>query len=211
MTARTTTQLVVDTTGFMSFSPDDVQSSGSNHLLPFFIALLFEFFQSLCVFRRSFISSNFLRHDLWVTTQFNISSTTGHICCNRDRTFTARLGHNVGFAFVMFSIQDFMFDAFFFKPRAQKFRFFNADSSHKYWLSTFDPCFHVLGNGFKFSSFSFINHIVVILTRNGTICWNHCHIKIIDFFKLYGFSICSSSHARKFFVHSEIILESDRR
>ena len=118
LTTGTTTQLVVDTARLMTLSTNYAQATCSKNLFGFTIGnglglsfgLLHLGRRRLLIFAKSF-KKHSLRHSFGVAAQQDVSTTTSHVRSNGNRTSSTRLSDDGGFAFVILSIQYFMFDA----------------------------------------------------------------------------------------------------
>ena len=118
LTTGTTTQLVVDTARLMTFGTNYAKATCSKNLFRFTIGnslglsfgLLHLGWRRLLIFTKSF-KKHSLRHGFGVAAQQDVSTTTSHVRSNGNRTSSTRLSNDGSFAFVILSIQYFMFDA----------------------------------------------------------------------------------------------------
>ena len=70
--------------------------------------------------------------------------------------------------------------------------------------------FDVAHDGVEFGGLGLINLVGLVGAHHFTIGRNRHHLKVVRVHQFCGFSLCRSGHTRKFFVHSEIVLQSDR-
>ena len=101
LTTRTTAQLVIDTTGFVTLGTDDMQATCCQYRIVTYLPVGFNFFNLLC--GRIFQRGNFC---LPATTEHNICTTTRHIGRDSHRSRITCLSNNRRFVGVEFGVQD---------------------------------------------------------------------------------------------------------
>ena len=69
--------------------------------------------------------------------------------------------------------------------------------------------FNLINSGFIFSAFSFQNNIRIVNPDHRFIGRNNNNVKSVDFLEFLFFCFSSTSHAGKFFIHAEIVLEGN--
>ena len=232
LTSGTTTQLIVNTTRFMTFSAQNVKTTKLNNLFLFFVGYLFKigvvfvvfvfqnffFVSQICIVRSDFFHHSrfnvFVKHFLfcqkfWVTTKQNICTTTSHVSCNCNLPNTTRLRNNLTFKFMVFCIQKVVRNAQFFNFFAYAFRFVNRSSTNQNRLTFFIFFLNFFNNCIVFCLFSVKDKVLFINTLHRLICWNGNNIQVVNFVKFTFFSFCSTSHAAQFRVKFKVVLKGD--
>ncbi len=142
-------------------------------------------------------------------SQFNIRTTSGHVCSNGNRSGPAGLCNDFTFTCMLFGVQNIMWDFSPFQHPADRFRYIYTGCTDQYRLTFFVILFDSLNRSVVFLTLGPENHILFIIPDNRAICRNYNHIQVINFVKLTLFRSCSSGHTGKFVIHPEIILKSD--
>ena len=121
LTARATTQLVVDPARFVAFGTEDVQATKLGDLLVFgsdrCLCPLQRFRPSRLVFlwrlnwREALLFQLGSGTEFGVSTEHDVGTTTGHVGRNHDCALTASLGNDLGLTIVELGVQHFVFHA----------------------------------------------------------------------------------------------------
>src|SRR4029434_7132434 len=114
LTARTPSELVVDTPGLMSFGAYNVQSSESDDFVVLLVCLLlYSLVQFLVpndpcgvVRRQPLFFQLFLGQILGIAAKQYIAASAGHVGSHRHSTFSSGLGHDHGFLLVVFGVEN---------------------------------------------------------------------------------------------------------
>lgn len=71
--------------------------------------------------------------------------------------------------------------------------------------------FDFSSNRLELALHSFINKIRSVITRDRTVRWNTDNIHVVDVAELLFFRFRCTSHTSKLVVHTEVVLERNRR
>ena len=135
LSSGTTSQLIVDTTAFVSFRTDYSETARGDYFFFFLVAHLFESVVVFLIFVAQFQkcgvvdfhkrSRNFDIFDgialffeflfgkiFGIAPKHNIGASACHIRCNRYRTDSSRLSYYIRFHFVVFGVEYVMINAF---------------------------------------------------------------------------------------------------
>ncbi len=123
LTSRTASQLVINASRLMTFSTQNIESTGSKDLLLFCSTKRGTFLQSLSIrlFRVIGIGGLTFRHHLWIPAEDNICTTASHIGRNSEGALTTSLGHNFSFPIMLLGIQYVMSNPSFLEHLRQGF------------------------------------------------------------------------------------------
>ncbi len=205
LTAGTTTQLVIDTAGFMTLGTDDMKTTVFQYLIMALLPVCLN--RGNLFFRRIFQSSHF---GFPVTAQHNVGTTTGHVGGDGHSSGATCVSNNLCFAGVLFGVQYVVLNLGFGQLLRQILRCFNRSSTHQnrtllrsYFADFFD-------DRVVFFFLSGVDHIVVIDTAYLFVGRDNHHIQVIDLHKLEGFGIGSTCHTTQLFIQTEIVLEGGR-
>ncbi len=143
--------------------------------------------------------------------ELNVGPAAGHVCCDCYRALLAGVSDDFGFDFVIFCVQNVVRNSGDFEAPRKQFRGFDARGSDENWLALF-----VRGGNFfygfgVFFAARFENHVVFVDSNARLVCWDCDDSEPVNVVEFAGFCFCRSRHSRQFFVHSEIILNRDRR
>ena len=95
------------------------------------------------------------------------------------------------------------------KKGRQMFRLFNGNGTNQNRLSFLMGFCNLLNNCVPFVAFVKVNFIIFVFASYWFVCRNNNNIKVVNLTEFYGFSCSGTSHARKFVVHAEEVLESN--
>ena len=111
---------------------------------------------------------------------------------------------------MLFGIQYVMLNTAFLQELRKDLRVFNGDGADQNRLSGFMPVDYVFNNRVKFFLASFVNYIGLINANHRLVSRHDDNFKTINFIEFCRFGIRRTGHAGQLFVHTEIVLESDR-
>ncbi len=162
------------------------------------------------------------RHLLGVAAKQNIGSAAGHVGRHGDCAFASRLRDDTRFAFVLLGVQHLMRDSALFQQFRDGLGFFDGNCAHKHRLAALVVLANAVrkrvvflqnavDHGFKLFFFRAVNNVGSFDANQLAIRRNDGDVQIINLAELRGFRFRRAGHARKFFVHAEIILEGNRR
>ena len=209
----TTTQLVINTTRFVPFGTKDVQAARVKDLL--LLGRTESFILFHCLVKRLLRVCGSLSltpgHHLRIAAQDNIGTTPGHVGCNRKRPLAARLSDNFSFPLMLLGVQYIMLNATLLQKFREDLRVFNGDGANQDRLTGFMPANDVFNNRVKFFLAGFVDDIGLINTNHRLVRRHNDNFKTINFIEFCRFGIRRTGHAGQLFVHTEIVLESNRR
>ncbi len=146
-----------------------------------------------------------------VTAKQNIRTASGHVRCDRDCAKATRLRNNFRLAFVVFRVQNIMFDTVAEKQTGNLFRFFNGNRTDENRLTFFVTLRDFADDCHLFSLFRLVNFIALINTTDRLVCRNNDNVKRIYGTEFTFLRLCRTRHTRKLFIETEIILERNGR
>ena len=234
LTTASTTQLIVDTPGFVTFCTENVKTARGDDFFFFFVRLSFEFFVNIVVvfanffyvvryfgYKRSgevynfFLNALFAKfslcHKLGITAEQNIRSAPCHVGCDGNRAVSARLRDDVRFARVAFSVKNVMLNAFSDKQFAYFFRFFYGNGTDEHRLTFFVSLGNLFHNRLVFAVDGFVDYIRVIFSRDGFVGGYFQNVKTVNSAEFLFLRFCGTGHTGKFFIKPEVVLEGNGR
>ena len=116
----------------MALSTNDVQTTCSQHFIMYDLPIGFQIgnFLRFLNFTQVFIVMNDFKGILKIATQHNVGTTTCHIGGHGNHAWLTRLRHNIGFALMLFGIQDIVFQALLIQQMRHQLWGFNAGGTH---------------------------------------------------------------------------------
>ena len=143
--------------------------------------------------------------------EFDVGTTSGHVGGNGYNPWVSSFCNNIGFLLVQFCVEDIVFHFTNIEHLTQQFRYFNRGGTNQHRASLLRKFGYLVDYGIVFFSFGFVNEIIFIPTRNGSVGWNFYYVKFVDFPEFPCFGNCRTCHARKLVVHAEIVLQGNGR
>ena len=203
-------QLIVDAARFVPFGAQDKQTADGLNFFLFFGALGLEFFQHRRIIRIGIIAAaRPASQKLGIAAEQNIRPAAGHVRRYRHCPLAPGLRDDLGFALVIFRIQNVVRNPEPFDGAAENFALFDAHRADQNRLTFRMALFDLLGNRFDLYFLVKVNHVLIIFSDN-RFCRRNAHdIEFVYLFEFFGFRIGRPRHAGEFVVHAEIILERD--
>ena len=151
-----------------------------------------------------------LGHELGVAAEQNVGSATGHVGGDGDGAFAPRLRDDVGFALVLFGVQDVVLDARLLEMSGKFLGFFDRDGTDENRLTLFVKLFDLIGDVLEFRRLGLEDHVGFVFTNHRAIGRNDGDVEFVNLLELGSLGVGCTGHARELVVHAEIILEGDR-
>ena len=210
LTATSTTQLIIDTSGFMSFSAKDIEPA---ELLYLFIIMLPCRIYFLDCFSK-LLSSSISPTDgscspVKAATKLDIGSTSCHVCGNGNRTFGTSVLDDQGLSCMVLGIEHLVLDAHPAKQDREQLAFLNADGTDKDWLTGTMDLLNLLTDGLELELFIIVDQIRKIFSNDRLVGRDNHNIEAVDLEELRSFGICGTGHTADFIVHPEEVLVCD--
>ena len=217
LTTRTTAELVVDAAGFVTLGTEDVKTAGSNNLGRFLGNFLLYFLKRrapcLLVLVRILHGVESLggecghRHELGVTTEHDVGTTTGHVRGNGDRAETTSLSHDGGLTSVVLSVQYLVANASLGEQLGEVLALLDRRGSHEDRLTEPVTLLNVVGNALELDDLVLEDEVGVVLAHHRAVGGNRDHTQLVGAHKLAGLGLCRTGHARNLLVHAEVVLQ----
>ena len=156
-----------------------------------------------------FIASTFqlpARHKVRVAAKQNIRTAAGHVRGDRHGAQTACLRHDLRLLGMMLGIQHLMLNAPAAQHIADFFADFHRNGSYQHRLARLMAGDHFLHYCIEFILHGFIQPVIEILADHGLIGGNANNVQSVNALEFLFLGLSGTGHARKLFVHSEIIL-----
>ncbi|MPM75686.1 hypothetical protein SDC9_122680 [bioreactor metagenome] len=110
---------------------------------------------------------------------------------------------------MVFGIQDLVRNVFLTQHLRKQFRGFHGYGTDKDRLTFRVTLFDVADDSPEFALQGWIQQIRIVMTDDRSVCRNRNDVHVIDFPELFFFRFRCTGHTGQFFVHTEIVLESD--
>ena len=180
----------------------------SANLLGLFASSFFLLLSSLG-WLNSLVAKDIFSHNVWVTAQKNIGTTTCHVGCDSDRTLTTSLSDNLRLALMELSVQNVMLNATLRKNARNTLGIVNRNGTDQHRLTILVTLFNVSYNSLKLSVNGAIDQVIEVFTLYRAIRWNNLNRNVINLTELCVLGHCGTGHTRKFVVHEEVVLEGN--
>ena len=90
------------------------------------------------------------------------------------------------------------------------FRALNRRGPDEHRLASRSSLFDVFDDGGILRTLGAIDEISLVIAHHRPMGWDRGHLKVVDLAELFCFGHCGTSHAGKFSVETEVVLERDR-
>ncbi len=138
--------------------------------------------------------------------QFDISTTTCHIRCNRHHARASSLSDHIGFLLMQLGIQDIVLNLTQVEHTAQQLTYLDACRTYQHGSPLIDHSHHLFDNGIVFFPLGTIDTVVHVHTRNRLVGRDNHHIEFVDVPELTCLRLGGTGHARQLVVHTEVVL-----
>ena len=139
--------------------------------------------------------------------EFNIGTTTSHISSKRDGTFFASFGDDSSFAFVILSVQDFVWNLLIIEIASNFLVVGDRIRTHEHWLTLSVVFLDFFGDSAELTSLGLKDQIVFIDTDDWAVWWNLNYVKCVNLLELFSLGKGSTGHTGKFTIKTEEVLE----
>ncbi|CAB4675955.1 unannotated protein [freshwater metagenome] len=133
-------------------------------------------------------------HRFWVATKHDVRATASHVRGNSYRTLATCLRHDLRFAIVVLSVQDFMRHTILAQQLAEEFRFINRGCAHENRLTLCVPLNDVSNHCLQLCIIGAVDNVGIIKTDHVAVRWNRHHTEVVNLGELVGFGHCSTGH-----------------
>ena len=148
-------------------------------------------------------------HELGVTAEHDVCSTTSHVCGDGDGANATGLGDDDRFPGVVLGVQNFMANTALREHLGQALTLLHTCRSHQHGLAFFMPPENVLHHLANFRRLVAINQVGLVLTDHRLIGGDGDNTERIGRHEFAGFCFSGSCHARKLLIQAEIVLQGD--
>ena len=200
----------------MSLGADDAQTSGGKYALSLVLADL------LCLpaclgtlLVGDFVGGDALGnkkvvgHDLSITAEQDVGTTTGHVGCDGHRTLTTGLRHDLGLALMELRVEHAVTDATLGEQPRDLLGILDRDSTHQTRLALGMALLDVFCYGVELGLDVAVHKVVVVFANNRAIGRNDLHGQVVDLAELSVLGHGRTGHAAELVVQTEVVLERD--
>ena len=216
LTARTATQLIVDTAGLMAFGADDGQTAGRKHALALGLAGLLGLGVKLLellgrhVLHGQALVLQALAHQLvGVAAQQDVRTTTGHVGGDGHGAVTTGLGNDMSLALVVLCVEDLVRDAALGKGCRQLLGTLDGDGTDQDRLALGVTLLDIIGNGVVLGLNGAVDQVLVIDTLHGLVGGDDLDGQLVDLAELGVLGKRRTGHAGELVIQTEVVLQGD--
>ena len=153
----------------------------------------------------------FLGEEIGVAAKENVGTAAGHVGGDGNAGVAAGLSDDVGFAFVILGVQHFVLDAHFSENRGELFALGDRDGADQDRLALGVAVFDFAGGVAELFFFGAVDDVVGVFPFGDAVGRNGGDVELVGFAEFGGFRVGRTGHAGQLFVHTEVVLEGDRR
>ena len=143
--------------------------------------------------------------------QLDIGTTTCHVGGDRYNTCPTGLSDYLRLLLVQLGVEDIMLDLTQGQHTAQELRYLDTGRTDQYRTTLVHHVHDLIDDGIVFLAFGAIDTVVHIDTRNRLVGRDHNDIQFVDIPELTCLGLCRTGHTGEFMIHTEIVLQRDRR
>ena len=150
-------------------------------------------------------------HFFKVAAQHNVGATARHVGGNGDHLAAPSLGHDVGFALVLFGVEHLVRQLGLGQQGGDDFRVFNRARAHQNRLAALVAIADVINGGGVFFLGGFVHPIELVFAPADAVGRDDHGFQTVNLLKFVGLGIGRPGHPREFAVQAEIVLKGDGR
>ena len=221
LTAGTTAQLVVDTSGLVTLSAEHVQATELGDFIVLFFSGVFAGLQNLrpaclVLFGVGVRVQAELTHLLdglkfGVTAEHNVGTATSHVGCHGDGALTTRLRNNSCLALVVLRVQHLVAHAGLRQLAGQVLGVLHACGTDQDRLALFVAFLNVLDDRLELGDFVAVHLIGVVDALHPLVGGDGHHAELVGVHELCCFGFRGTGHAGELVVHAEVVLQGHGR
>ncbi|EXI66318.1 MAG: hypothetical protein AW08_02674 [Candidatus Accumulibacter adjunctus] len=208
----TTTQLVVDAPGFVTFGTDDVQAAGRHDLLVQYLPLRPDR-GDLC-FALGLAKRLVVTHRghllLDAAAKDDVGTAAGHVRGNGDHPRSAGLAYDLGLARMLLGVEHLVRQLFVVEQRRQQFRVLDRRRADQNRLAALAATADVGDDRAVLLLGGAKDLVVVVGPPHRLVGRDDDRLQAIDLLEFIGFRVGRPGHPGQLAVHAEIVLERDR-
>ena len=219
LTAGTTAQLVVDSTGLVALGAEHVQAAQLLDLLMLVLDLGLDLVQgarpTLLILFRGVLRRVALGlqlgvgKELDVTAEHDVGTTAGHVGGHGDGSLAAGDGDHGGFLLMLLGVQDLVRDLGHVEQGGDHFGAFHGSGTEQHRLTLGVTLGHVLDDGGQLLLLGAVDEVVLVLADHRLVGLDRQHAQLVGVHELGGLGFGRTGHARELVVHTEVVLQGD--
>src|ERR1700722_16360857 len=161
------------------------------------------------------------RHLLGISTEKNVGAAARHVGRNGDSAFAPGLRDDARFALMLLGVEHLVRDAFPLQDFSNRFGFFDRNGADENGLAALvvmsDAVVErivflqdAVDDRFEFFFLGAVDDVGMLFADERSVRRNRDDVEVVDLAEFGGFGFRRTGHAGELFVHTEIILKSDR-
>ena len=143
--------------------------------------------------------------------QNDVRAAPGHVRRNGDRAELAGVLDDFRFLLMVLGVQHIVRNLVLFQKRGKLFRLRNRRGANQNRASRRVQLVHRVGDGIVLRALRLVNEVRLVHADDRLVCRHDHDRQLVNLEELVLLGLRRARHARKLFVHAEIILESNRR
>ena len=145
-----------------------------------------------------------------VAPEHDVRATTGHVGRDGDGLGRTGLGHDIGFARMLFGVEHLVRQLGLGEQLSDEFGVFDGSGSHQHRLSTLMALANVGNRGVVFFLGGLVDAVELVVAAAGPVGRDDHGFQAVDLLEFIGLGVRRARHASQLAVQAEIVLEGDR-
>ena len=141
--------------------------------------------------------------------KLDVGTTTCHICSDGNCACLTCVCDNLCLTSVLLRVEHLVLDAAKAEHTAQELRSLDVCCTDEHRTAFLGKFHNLIDHGVELSLLCLVDDVILVLTRDRSVCRDHNDIEFVDRPELACLSLCGTCHTGKFVVHTEVVLESD--
>ena len=142
--------------------------------------------------------------------EFDVGAAAGHVRRDRDRAGLSRLRDDLGFALVVFRVQDLVLEPAPLQQTGQRLRDLDVGRPDQHRQAALMLALDLFHDRVVLLFARLIDEVVLVHAPDRPVGGNDHDVEFVDVVKLRLFRLRGARHARELLVHPEIVLDRDR-
>ena len=143
--------------------------------------------------------------------QLDIGTTTCHVGGDRYNTCPTGLSDYLRFLLVQLGVEDIMLDLTKRQHTAQELGYLDTGRTDQYRTTLVHHVHDLVNDRIVFLTLGAVDTVVHVDTGNWLVGRDHNDIQFVDIPELTCLGLCRTGHTGKLMIHTEIVLQRDRR
>ena len=148
---------------------------------------------------------------LGVSAEEDVGTASGHVGGDGHRVPASGLGDHACLELVVHGVQDVVLDAILLEQLGKPFALLDRHRAYEHRLAALLAILELLDHRSELLGLGAIDDVGIVLPDHLPVRGDHDDLEVVNFLELHRFGVGRARHAGELLVHSEVVLDRNRR